>query len=155
MILVYNLMKKLNSHLYMSVLRVTRATTAVLLFTILLSGCASTQESMSRGSPALIWNGTEDVRFLMAYQNETPESHILNGMIRDSRGRRHQLFNSHIDAQFIGENGLVLREVCAQLRPLPRPRVIYRLARFSVSIEKTTEQVDQYRLFYHENKSHC
>ena len=148
-------MKKLNSRLCISTLRIARATAATLLSAVWLSGCANTQADGNTDNPALIWNGTKDVRFLMAYQNETPEFHILNGMVRDSRGRRHQLFDSHIDAQLIGADGKVVGETCATLRPLPRPRVIYRLARFSISIQKPKELVDEYRLFFHEAGPHC
>jgi len=102
-------MKNLNSRFSISALRNARATAATLLSAVWLSGCANTQADGSTDNPALMWNGTKDVRFLMAYQNETPEFHILNGMVRDSRGRRHQLFGSHIDVQLIGADGSVMK----------------------------------------------
>ena len=121
-----------------------------------LSGCSSIiPQSLTNETPKLTWDGTREVTFIMAIQQETYNGIKLNGMVKDSRGRRHRLFDSHIDAQFIGEDGSVIGEKCAKLRPLPRPRVIYRLARFSLSLEAATDQVDEYRLYFHDAKHHC
>lgn len=58
--------------------------------------------------PILTWNSTKDVGFVMAYMQERSNGgYKLSGMVRDTRGRRHRLFDSHVDAQFIDQNGVV------------------------------------------------
>ena len=135
-----------------------RRRSMLLLFFALagLSGCSSTiPPSSTNETPKLTWEGTREVTFVMAIQQETYNGIKLNGMVKDSRGRRHRLFDSHIDAQLIGVDGSIIGEKCTKLRPLPRPRVIYRLARFSLSLEAATDQVDEYRLYFHDAKHHC
>lgn len=130
-------------------------TVCVLLFSMVwLTGCASSQALKSTDNAVLTWNGTEDVRFVMAYKEETNTGYRLSGMVKDARGRHHKLSKSHVDVKFIGLNDSVVYETQSRFRPLPRPRVVHRLARFSLDYAPATTPILEIRLHYHEAENH-
>lgn len=138
----------------LSWLTIFRTGSISLFFIVFLSGCVSSQALKGSDTAALTWSGTKDVRFVMAYKEETKTGYRLSGLVKDARGRHHKLSKSHVDAQFIGPDGSVIDEVQSRFRLLPRPRVVYRLARFSLDFTSSTQPVLEMRLYYHEAEDH-
>lgn len=121
-----------------------------------LGGCAIFPMETIADRPAVTSNGTKDVKFVSAYVQESINGEYkLTGMVKDTRGRRHGLFDGHVDVQFINRDGAIMLEIQTSLRPIPRPRVIYRLARFSMMTNLCFERASEVRLFYREAEAHA